>query len=1185
MESHAIITRILNNIASLCKRVKSDIVKYSLIYLDNVILLFLLLESLFSSVGNLQKIVDTEFLALKKKNNTYSNRLLIWQWLLYIFVSLPTLYYLWRPKIDYACIYNFIIEYCNILLQFIKKINVCNDHATVATIQVTLFALILPIAVALQEFHLKDSDYKSQTMDFILEKTKVKCITRNSVLLLVIILLLPSELSSLWKYILNIIIFIWLTINMFLITKKFMFTSLRFMNRSFLYDAMSEDFIQYEYPKEVKNHMARNFYSALSDTLITKKADTESSPNIIFASNGFLFSAARNEVKTKFSRKMVLTDVNVKILRALVNNWKKRNSLFLTNEQENNVTLFFPLVLGQSYHGAVTLLRSNGIEKKTSFFTYIEKLAVRYAFKFSHHSNTISSKLNSTDLLRMLAEFSILSIKQNNKSTFDERFEQLITVHKNLLQAGKIESNNNIVNFCEINSTYFSSLYQEWNDIYSDIFKESIYLLGQSPRFFRKCTYYINKLYSENDISVISLKGTISQQGRLWFDLNEWWENNIREKSEKNRLSHQPLSTIYTDALKEFIGMWENVYKFILVSHAEEVEKADNINTWNVLKNLFQGFEEHLTSTILFLTKSVLSRNKEAAEQWVEHLLCLYDRELPTNSRNQNYTYEIENNKSILVLLTTTLLEQSWEEIEKTIFVCLQNNGSNITPKILFFYILKNYYQDAYIILTDFLLLLAVDSKNSEEHLAIDIVQKLLNIKNNYTSMGFNKGTLIKDFEDYFASFIRRSSYHHFNKKEYGAKLDTLAQRIESAMEEKRIPSRIYSYIGSSIEKSYEADAIISAIIAQPRGNIIIGRYEELFSQNENIARSIVNALETRITTINKIEHTKYTSVYNTIVEKEPEEKVKYSTDNEDRENLIEEMVVLPVQPLIDKLNIVKNALNELLELANTVRTNRIRTLPQSEIKLKKIAEEASSKAFNKETADFPVILFKHVELVTEALEKFKLRLIDFPKGNITEPQMEFIDFGGQHCEAVSLRLYQYLIINILQEAKKLKIIEEIPVTTESEYASNIIKLGAAIKNKGLSPILIAETYNTPEWIDKWASAIWNQNIKWPEGIVITKKQRANSYMLDVCDIPLYVGYAMTKGTLLLPEEILSKVKFRKYKSGYPVDTTFENNENDPWKGTLTFHWEMEVELDPQYKVYNISYSKNENKVKLPHST
>ena len=657
-----------------------------------------------------------------------------------------------------------------------------------------------------------------------------------------------------------------------------------------------------------------------------------------------------------------------------------------------------------------------------------------------------------------------------------------------------------------------------------------------------------------------SLRDLINMHGYFLYELNKSWE------SEKLDL------TSYLKSLRDFIGIRDSIYRTLLINAAESV------NTWDSFNNLFKGLNEYVTSTITFLAKAVLSKNEKAANILVESLLE-FSEFLDSKGSPDHYYNLLTYDKSAQALIVPTLLNKSLDEV-KQIFSSLKmyDKIKNIKERTLFFNILKNYLEDCCFIMIAFFLLFQKKSNNSVEELAINITRLL---KNN------------KLIDHYFTSFIRRNAYHHFNDEEYGAMLDKLARRIVFLTEEGKVPLRGYVTVGSSIDKICDADIIVAAIIISLRSydnKDASNSYTSLMEVlcKNDLIQNLINKIETILKNINP-QHVKTTQLYKEFVEIYDMwvESVKgvcresASPSNTDTTVNSADISAKETTPdLIDKLDQISIVFKELLQSAKDAQSRYIKDLPISQEKLNDIAKKCSTKAFDKNTAYFPVNHFKEVVPVEEELNKFTLILKGLSKREFTEEESHIIHYandGYEHC--VSEHLYKYLILDILAEAEKSNVVKIINVDTKAKYIENILKYGALLKKENLTPILIAEDCTSPEWVNEWNNARWKIDNKLVNEQAEIKYNFSHNnppnYLFHINSIPLYIGRAITDGTLLLPKEILRTLKFRKYDSGNLVNVTFEQQDNNPQQGSLIFSWERTIELDLQYKIYKITYPKS----------
>jgi hypothetical protein len=109
----------------------------------------------------------------------------------------------------------------------------------------------------------------------------------------------------------------------------------------------------------------------------------------------------------------------------------------------------------------------------------------------------------------------------------------------------------------------------------------------------------------------------------------------------------------------------------------------------------------------------------------------------------------------------------------------------------------------------------------------------------------------------------------------------------------------------------------------------------------------------------------------------------------------------------------------------------------------------------------------------------------------LTDPVMDEVHFGERwHSELIAPHVYGHLIFSILDKAKANQQIEDITATTQQQYADLLLEKAAFLKEAGLTPIIIVETFQTPRWLRGWESARWDKRIQLPANIVIERKEK-----------------------------------------------------------------------------------------------
>ncbi|HHT9890699.1 TPA: hypothetical protein ACT9KI_002899, partial [Legionella pneumophila] len=749
----------------------------------------------------------------------------------------------------------------------------------------------------------------------------------------------------------------------------------------------------------------------------------------VFISSGA--DLGKKEICIHLPQPMILSDINLNLLKFAIKNWKKRNikSRNTTSEQSlKQPVILFPLCLGGEYQDSVTLCRiSNGLSLSTA-----ERFAVKHAFKFTPATDEITH-INSSKSIEILIEHITIIIHQLNESLFNSAFNELIKLHSLLLKLGETSDNNgNPINYAIVEANWFGTqLHNEWARKYIPLFDASLTVLEKSDSFFRKCSYiaaYLAKEISKNQ-SITGLDSITSMQGCLWFKLNDWWER-ANEKLERNHNIEKAitldvnLEKLHKNALQKFIQGWEHLLKFELSTYIKA------LSSWNSYKILFRSFNEHLSSTILFLGKSVLSGNQEAAYYWTDFLIHWSNYCRPIDE-NFDYLYLTSAQE---LLITSALLDMSWDKVENLIQSNIQNSTQFISHHTVFSIILKNYWQDCCFILSNFLISWTAISDPTKS-LAIDIIKRLLDGTTIDDSDSFDKSLFFENQEQFIVSFIRR----HLNTGSYQGTLERLIEKIEQLSEPERLSGRIYSSSRTAGVTNYDTELVLATLRTNNYRNDLdslkkILASHDLAYQLENITVGFIDYYEN-----NNVKNFK--TIFEAITTHENNNEISYDNTSNNSSKIQNTHKKPPA--FEDSLKKVSEVLYKLIELIKSERLAQIKSLPISSDKLIDIEEKASSKAFNKKTANFPVALFNKIKLLDEPLIEFRLKYEHYPKGQLTVPPMDHTLFSEDyHHKEVSSRLYAFLIFDILNEAKKEQILKEVSVYSESEFAEKIIQIG-----------------------------------------------------------------------------------------------------------------------------------------------
>jgi len=213
--------------------------------------------------------VDMEIRNLKRNNKKYK----IYKYNLYIRI----IDYIERNKISSALVVlgliitSYLISRKLEIWSFTTKEQLAgieDFQRFAATIQVTLFAVVVPFSTAILEFVFKDFQSKIDLIRLVHKETKVLFLTVSSIILTIVIFL-SEYLSVVFDVSSNIaavsITTIWLIINTVGIG-YFIINGLRFLTPYYRYSALAKYVANEVYPNELKGYIRRNIYIGLSTT-------------------------------------------------------------------------------------------------------------------------------------------------------------------------------------------------------------------------------------------------------------------------------------------------------------------------------------------------------------------------------------------------------------------------------------------------------------------------------------------------------------------------------------------------------------------------------------------------------------------------------------------------------------------------------------------------------------------------------------------------------------------------------------------------------------------------------------------------------------------------------------------------------------------------------------------------------
>ena len=532
------------------------------------------------------------------------------------------------------------------------------------------------------------------------------------------------------------------------------------------------------------------------------------------------------------------------------------------------------------------------------------------------------------------------------------------------------------------------------------------------------------------------------------------------------------------------------------------------------------------------------SHGDATAVDWTTDLLVKWMSHARLDISGQTYMRDIDT-----VRYTTTDFENSWTSIRDQAVSRYPNaTGTRVrdfvSAKAVWNGIFSNYFDDCRVSL---MLVLTNWTRGIEEDgAALQACTRIL--KGIVHDRGWHGASENVEFtfDQLLTSILRINSSGHFtDESSYHSSLSQLTASLARANKRSYVSSRIYSGSRSDDVSSYWIEEVVLLAAKAPPpvspgerrrrhsiSNFIIAHSDDeqrrsiqrhLMRLNSNIDEGLS---ETDLSIIAKLRGAQTTD---------------YASE------------------LLSSLKfIVEQSLEELEQ----VRTNELSEAIIDPNRLREVAEAASREGFNRDTAGFPLSLFSMVERTEDDFERFTLSSQEQNKGEFTAPLMSDPVLNEEEfwARAIKQRVAVVVLSDILQQTE----FQSLRTPSPEAFWEAVKRAEAALREQELTPLLVVPGQSDPSWLADWQ---WNtsEDIWKPQDLRIWRKEEMpEGYLFHLNDIEVYGGMVPSGKCFMLATEHFDRARFTDF-NGLPVQVEFEDNENDPWKGTLKLAFERQV--------------------------
>jgi hypothetical protein len=523
------------------------------------------------------------------------------------------------------------------------------------------------------------------------------------------------------------------------------------------------------------------------------------------------------------------------------------------------------------------------------------------------------------------------------------------------------------------------------------------------------------------------------------------------------------------------------------------------------------------------------------------------------------------------LLLLPSRCADEWQAVESQFRDRSSFPSQHIGQMTVYSGLIVTVWKDTCHVIANMLLTWALNHNEPEKSAPARIAKNLIDGRTLDYGGDRHSANFLGTFSDFLLSFLRRHSQFEWAQNGLDRYYHHLAEQIDQLTDVPGMSGRTYITAGYSQSSSYDGEMLLGCLRATGTVDVVKSLSAQLPDILGDNAKSehILNEVTAFIAHIDRAEKQRFTSLFEYLSGTSSQIIPVASRDDQTAD--VTEKISHVV--MAQRLGNLRASLDQIREAVVNFRTERLRSTQVSLVKMAEVAAEASRSGFTKDVAAFPIALFSSVVTTDLELTPFTLTSDHFPKGALTDPELDQVHFSDDHhSSVVKSHLNQRVTVDLFQTARRLDIVRQVEAPNADVYAFGIRKIFEVYRNAGLHPLAILEDYDVPPWVSEWQRT-WDPDRKIPDGLEIVHESasKPEGALFAINGVPFYNGHVAFGGTLILPQESLQKITFRQFLPGTFVDVTFQDDDEDPGRGTLAYRWEREVELS-EFPIFLLSY-------------
>ncbi len=703
--------------------------------------------------------------------------------------------------------------------------------------------------------------------------------------------------------------------------------------------------------------------------------------------------------------------------------------------------------------------------------------------------------------------------ESGDSDRFENAYVVLVDTHRLLLGASltpDVQGKESSWALLPDISRFFNrSLHEKWAEAYRAPFEAAVENLAANAKpLLRLCHLLTHLRGDELDRSPVEVRVHLLQfHPVLMYLLSKWWARRAGEQGFRstgpNVKVHlmAPLQGQYDEVLAAFVDGWENG-RPDLPSRRRD---GDDLN-WAVAHQRAQLSVIHLEESARLLLSAVYRGDQAAAEWFADVLSKWWDR----------LDYDVEPfqlyRKSDFITLDH--LSLSWDAFSESFGLRADEmprvrTGELELQKAVYRAALRNFWTDVRLLVVELLVDWGRRSSEElfEESLALDIASGLLAGRQWREGGGLADSLEALSPTDYLTAKVRQFAASGEWRGGYVGRLDSFVERSKRMERPDMVSSRIYSFGGAdNVESLQESQIYLLAVLTSQAWSMppAFGEQVNLWMRAQyNSIGILLHRLESWLKRLNELS--------------ESAPPVVNFLRSRSR----------PASDSAANWDVLSEALQKVKTDIDTARSDVFAAEPIDPERLTSIAHSASSKGFDKKTAEFPVHLFK-IGQSKETLEPYTLTLQNVGKGELTRVEMDqrAINEDESYAEMISQHVAWVVLSDVLRQCQ----IEPLIVTEAEAYWLALQHHSAEIVSRGDTPVLLLDNATRPEWMWDWQHEDYESKYPRPAGLRVQRREgHGHGYICHFNDIVVYTAPLPYGESLLMPRSAFERVDFTEF--------------------------------------------------------